>query len=88
MAVVKINALDGTHTVGGTKILLADGSTQVFLDFGLNFSRHKQFFSEFLQPRTDSQLTDYLSLGLLPTVGDKVKVRIDGKRLIVDRNQT
>ncbi|HUX98708.1 MAG TPA: MBL fold metallo-hydrolase RNA specificity domain-containing protein [Candidatus Deferrimicrobium sp.] len=63
---VHLEALDGFNTIGGNKILLSDNSTRVFLDFGLNFSNQKVYFSEFLQPRTGSKLTDYLFLGLLP----------------------
>jgi ribonuclease J len=63
---VFLDILDGFDTIGGTKILLSENSTRIFLDFGLNFSNQKIYFSDFLQPRTGSKLTDYLFLNLLP----------------------
>jgi ribonuclease J len=63
---VTLTVMDGSDTIGGTKILVEDNSTRFFIDFGLNFKTHKLYFSEYLQPRTASKLTDYFELGLLP----------------------
>ena len=38
----------GVKEIGGNKILLEDGDSRVFLDFGLGFSRRSMFFEEFL----------------------------------------
>jgi ribonuclease J len=54
----------GIGEVGGNKILLRDGSTSIFLDFGKNFAREKQFYDEpYLSPREEKRL---IYLGMLP----------------------
>lgn len=54
----------GVGEIGGNKFLLEDGSTRVFLDFGKNFAREKQFFDEpWISPRNEDHL---LGLGILP----------------------
>lgn len=56
----------GVGVVGGNKILLKDGGTQVFLDFGKNFGREKEYYDDpYLSPREDKHL---LELGLLPDI--------------------
>ncbi len=52
--------------IGGNKILIEDGSTKVFFDFGLSFGKYGSFFSPYLQPRRYSIISDYINLGLLP----------------------
>jgi ribonuclease J len=37
-----ITVYDGANTIGGNKILLEDGATAVFLDFGTSFSTRFQ----------------------------------------------
>ena len=54
--------------IGGNKILIEDGSTKVFFDFGLSFGKYGQFFSPYLQPRRYSIISDYIELGLLPNL--------------------
>ena len=54
----------GVGEVGGNKILLRDGSTSIFLDFGKNFDRERQFYDEpYLSPREEKHL---IYLGILP----------------------
>lgn len=56
----------GINEVGGNKFLLEDGSSRVFLDFGKNFGREKQFFDEpWITPRREEHL---LALGILPNL--------------------
>ncbi|MHA1200506.1 MAG: MBL fold metallo-hydrolase [Candidatus Heimdallarchaeaceae archaeon] len=52
--------------IGGNKILIEDGSTKLFFDFGLSFGKFGEYFSPYLQPRRWSFVKDYMNLGLLP----------------------
>lgn len=63
---VRLVFYDGLDCIGGNKILLEDGDTAVFLDFGTNFRAEGAFFDEFLRPRAICGLADLLELGLLP----------------------
>lgn len=65
---VNITFYGGIGEIGGNKILLEDGSTKIFLDFGLSFAAKSGFYDEFLQPRTNSCLRDQLLLGLIPPI--------------------
>jgi ribonuclease J len=54
----------GVNEIGGNKILLQDGDTRVFFDFGMSFGLRKQFYSPpFLSPKTERSLQE---LGILP----------------------
>lgn len=52
--------------IGGNKILVEEGDTRVFFDFGLSFGRWGDFFTPYLQPRRWSFINDFIKLGLLP----------------------
>ncbi len=54
--------------IGGNKILIEDGDTKLFFDFGLSFGKYGDFFSPYLQPRRHSIISDYMNLGLLPNL--------------------
>ena len=54
--------------IGGNKILIEDGDTKLFFDFGLSFGKYGDFFSPYLQPRRHSIISDYINLGLLPNL--------------------
>ncbi len=60
----------GVDQIGGNKILLIDrkADARVFLDFGMNFSVHSQYFEEFIQPRTANGIADFIEIGLLPKI--------------------
>jgi len=58
----------GVNEIGGNKILLEDKDTKVFLDFGKSFGRRKNFFENFLNPRTPNGIGDFLYMGLLPDI--------------------
>jgi ribonuclease J len=66
----KISFFGGVGEIGGNKILIEDKSSDasVFLDFGMNFAKHGEFFEEFIQPRTSNGIRDFLEMGLLPQV--------------------
>lgn len=56
----------GVGEIGGNKVLLQEGDTRIWLDFGMSFPRAGRYFAEFLQPRKCSGIGDLLEFGLLP----------------------
>lgn len=66
----EISFFGGVNEIGGNKILIEDKSSDasIFLDFGMNFTKHGEFFEEFIQPRTSNGISDYLEMGLLPKI--------------------
>lgn len=54
----------GVNEIGGNQILLSDGNTRLFFDFGLPFGREGLYFEELLRPRAG--LVDFLEMGLIP----------------------
>jgi ribonuclease J len=58
----------GIGEIGGNKILLEDGGTRVWLDFGQSFDQGTEYFVNWLQPRRSSGLRDYFEFGLLPEI--------------------
>ncbi len=64
MAKAQLRFYGGINEIGGNKFLLEEGSSRVFLDFGKNFGREKQYFDEpWITPRREEHL---LALGILP----------------------
>lgn len=63
---VSITCYGGVREIGGNKILLEDGQTRLFLDFGTPFARQELFFNEYLRPRTARGLLDVMCLELVP----------------------
>lgn len=59
----------GVGEIGGNKILLEDGGTRFWLDFGLSFGRMGEYYAEFLKPRTPAGLGDYLGFDITPRLG-------------------
>jgi len=56
----------GVGEVGGNKILLQDGDTRIFLDFGMSIAMKKRYYSTpFLSPRNEQSL---LAFGILPDI--------------------
>lgn len=56
----------GCGEIGGNKILLEDGLTRLFLDFGISFKVRSRYFEEFLNPRPGYGLNDFFQTGMLP----------------------
>jgi len=56
----------GINEIGGNKILLEDGDTRVFFDFGMSFAGEGKYFSGYLTPRSVNGAGDYLEFDLLP----------------------
>ncbi len=56
----------GVNEIGGNKILLQDGDTKVFFDFGMSFAMKKRYYSPpFLSPKSEKSLQE---LGILPKI--------------------
>lgn len=78
---VNITCYGGVAEIGGNKILIEDGSSRIFLDFGKSFSREKLYFEEpFLSPREIDHLR---ALDLIPRldgiyIDDKARYSLDG----------
>ncbi len=56
----------GNNEIGGNKILLVDGATRLFFDFGISFKVRSRYFAEFLNPRAGYGLNDFFQTGMLP----------------------
>ena len=56
----------GVGEIGGNKVLLEEGETHLFLDFGTSFAKRADFFEEYLNPRPVAGLLDPLEMDLLP----------------------
>src|SRR5208337_1042128 len=80
---MNIKFYGGVEEIGGNRILVEDGSSRVFLDYGMSFSRNQKFFEEYLKPRYASAgLKDLLRLNLvhyLPGIYRSDLLRLMGK---------
>ena len=66
---ISITAYGGVDHIGGNKILLEDGDTKIFLDFGEPFNFKDQFFVDWLEPRESrTGLKDYFFFDLMPRI--------------------
>ena len=63
---VRLTAYGGVSEIGGNKILLEDGDTRIFLDFGKSFSAEDQYFNGGISPRMVNGIGDYLEFDMLP----------------------
>src|SRR3972149_1929057 len=61
-----ITLYGGAGTIGGNKILLEDGDSRLFFDFGTTFATRDLYFEEYLKPPTGAGLLDPLEMNLLP----------------------
>ena len=75
----------GINEIGGNKILLEDGDTRVWLDFGQSFNQGTEYYVNWLQPRGSSGLKDYFEFNLLPNIsGLYAEEMLDGTELCYD----
>ncbi|TXT62479.1 MAG: hypothetical protein BAJALOKI3v1_570017 [Promethearchaeota archaeon] len=58
----------GISTIGGNCIVIEEDETRIMLDNGMCFSKENAFYKDFLNPRTNNDLRDYLDLGLVPKI--------------------
>ena len=66
----RLTCYDGVGCIGGNKILLEDGDTKLWLDFGMNYSRWGKFYEEYLKPKACMGLYEPIQMGLVPPVCD------------------
>lgn len=65
---VRLTCYDGVGCIGGNKILLEDGRTNIWFDFGLNFQHVGTYYEEFLKPKACLGLYEPLQMELIPPV--------------------
>jgi len=66
---ISITAYGGVDHIGGNKILLEDGDTRIFLDFGEPFNMKDEYFVDWLMPRESrTGLKDYFFFDLMPQI--------------------
>lgn len=66
----RITCWDGVGCIGGNKILLEDGNSRLWLDFGLDFGRMGRFYEELVKPKNSMGLYEPIQMGLLPPIKD------------------
>ncbi|MBR1368449.1 hypothetical protein RJ53_02595 [Methanocalculus chunghsingensis] len=66
----QVTIYGGAGSIGGNKIHIREGSSGLFLDFGIDFSMYSRFYGDFLTPRSGRGIYDYLHLGLLPPIAN------------------
>ena len=60
----KVVFYGGVGEIGGNKILVEEGDTRVFMDFGKSFAARRSYFSDpFIAPK---RLEDLITLGVIP----------------------
>ncbi len=64
----EIEFYGGVDEIGGNKIIVSSEGQRIMLDWGKSFGKEGEYFEEFLQPRTNSVLHDYLKLDLVPEI--------------------
>ncbi len=70
---MEITCYGGAGEIGGNKILISDKDTNLFLDFGKNYSKEKKYYDPpFLQARCTEHL---LELGILPNLSGIYKLK-------------
>ncbi len=65
---VQLTFYGGVSEVGGNKILVEHKDSRVMLDFGARMEFASDFFSDFLDVRSNTKLKDKLTIGLLPMI--------------------
>lgn len=65
---INLSFYGGIGEIGGNKVLLDDGKTKIFLDFGKSFCAGGDYFIDYLQPRGVNGIGDYLEFNLLPSL--------------------
>jgi ribonuclease J len=65
---VGLRFLGGVGEIGGNKILLEDGDTRAWLDFGKSFDSGEEYYTGYLAPRSITGLKDFFEFDLLPRI--------------------
>jgi len=80
---VKVTVFDGADSIGGNKIHLDFDGRGLFFDFGQNYRRMSEYYTDFLKPRSARGVHDYFEMGLIP---DIPQIRLDAISDDVDRS--
>ena len=78
---LSINCYGGVGEIGGNKVLLEDGNTRFFFDFGFPFKKRAKYFEEYLNPRPGAGLLDLLEMGLIPPIQGILRDDLAGKKV-------
>jgi ribonuclease J len=65
---VGITFYGGVGEIGGNKIIVEHRGTRLMLDFGTRMGFTSEFFAEFLNVRSNTELKDKLTIGVLPMI--------------------
>jgi len=65
---VDITFYGGVGEIGGNKIMVEHQGTRLMLDFGTRMGYSSEFFAEFLGVRSNTELKDKLTIGVLPVI--------------------
>lgn len=63
---VSLRFFGGIGEIGGNKILLEDRDVRVWFDFGQSFNMGCDYYTGWLQPRSQNGLRDYFEFDLMP----------------------
>ncbi|MCR8455832.1 MAG: MBL fold metallo-hydrolase [Candidatus Korarchaeota archaeon] len=72
---LEVTIYGGVNEIGGNKILISDGESSIFLDFGIPFERMFNYFG-FPRPRPES-VKQLISLGIIPNIPNLYSVGIE-----------
>ena len=62
---ISITIYNGVNTIGGNKIFVEEMGKGVFLDFGYNFSKYRNYFQEFLKDRSSRGIYDLIQSNII-----------------------
>jgi len=65
---VSLRFYGGVGEIGGNKFLVEDGNVRFWLDFGRSFSIGSDYYTGWLQPRSQNPLGDLFEFGLVPRI--------------------
>jgi len=78
---LSITCYGGVGEVGGNKVLLEEGDTRFFFDFGFPFKKRARYFDDLLSPRPGAGLLDLLEMGLIPPLKGVLREDLAGKQV-------
>ena len=84
---VNLTFYGGVNEIGGNKILVEHESSRVMLDFGTRMGFASEFLSDFLDIRSNTELKDKLTIGLLPKIPGIYRsdlIKADGANVGID----
>ena len=58
----------GVSTIGGNCVIVEESNTRIMFDNGMCFSSEGAYYKDFLSPRKNNDLRDYLKLGLVAEI--------------------